>query len=101
DVTENISNNAGDMAVIGTGEMARRYDPILIYDAPYVFDNANHLLAYANGEEGKKIWDDFAEETNIRNLGTFYYGTREVSTNGIAAETPDDFKGAKIRVPDQ
>lgn len=100
DVTDAIANNTGDMAVIGPGEMARRFAPCLIFDAPYVFDGADHLLAFANGSEGKKLWDDQAEQTNIRNLGMIYYGTRQVTSN-TKAMSPSEMAGLKLRVPDQ
>jgi TRAP-type transport system periplasmic protein len=101
DVTDSISNKTGDMAAIGPGEMARRYTPILIFDAPYVFESPEHMLAFSTSEEGKKIWDEFAKKTNLRNLGMFYYGTRHVTTSKVVAKTPEDMDGLKLRVPDQ
>lgn len=100
DVTDAIANATGDMSGIGPGEMARRYAPALIFDAPYIFNGPEHLLAFANGEEGKKLWDEQAEQTNIRNLGMLYYGTREVTSN-VEINTPADMAGFKLRVPDQ
>ncbi|MFD1065008.1 DctP family TRAP transporter solute-binding subunit [Oceanobacillus locisalsi] len=101
DVTESIAQDIGGMAAIGTGEMARRDDTLLIFDAPYVFESLEHMLDFANGEEGQKIWDDFAEETNIRNLGLMYYGARHVTTANTEVHTPEDLNGVSLRVPDQ
>ncbi len=101
DVVDGIAANVGDMSAIGPGEMARRFKPAMIFDAPYVFESPEHLLAFANGTKGKMLWDEQAEKTNIRNLGMLYYGTRHITTSTVAAMTPADMAGLKLRVPDQ
>ena len=39
-------------------------------------------------------------EHNVRILGTFYYGTRHLTTTDKPVYSPDDVKGMKIRVPE-
>ena len=101
EVVDGIAANVGDMSAIGPGEMARRFKPAMSFDAPYVFQSPEHLLKFANGPVGKKLWDDQAAKTNIRNLGMLYYGTRHITTSKVAAMTPADMEGLKLRVPDQ
>ena len=48
----------------------------------------------------KSLYDSLAEKSNLRCLGMYYYGSREVTTNKYAAKTPAELKGCKLRVPD-
>lgn len=102
DVTSSISMGAGtcDIVACGPSELSK-YDSVFsLFDAPYVFNDGDALVAFANGEEVQSLYDDLAAKSNLRCLGMYYYGSREVTTNGYAATTPDELKGCKLRVPD-
>ena len=55
---------------------------------------------FANSDEVQSLYDSLAEKSNLRCLGMYYYGSREVTTNKYAAKTPAELKGCKLRVPD-
>ena len=69
-------------------------------DAPYVFNDGDSMVAFANSDEVQSLYDSLAEKSNLRCLGMYYYGSREVTTNKYAAKTPAELKGCKLRVPD-
>ena len=102
DVTSSISMGAGtcDIVVPGPSELAK-YDPIFsLFDAPYVFNDGDAMIAFANGEDVQELYDSLAASSNLRVLGMMYYGAREVSVKGYPATDPSGLAGCKLRVPD-
>lgn len=102
DVTSSVSMGAKtcDIVACGPSELAK-YDPTFsLFDAPYVFNDGDSMVAFANSDEVQSLYDSLAEKSNLRCLGMYYYGSREVTTNKFAATTPDELKGCKLRVPD-
>lgn len=57
----------------------------------YLIDG-DSMVAFANSDEVQSLYDSLAEKSNLRCLGMYYYGSREVTTNKYAAKTPDDLK---------
>lgn len=101
DIADSVSANTLDMAIIGPGEMGKRYKPVLIFDGPFIFRDVDHALKVADGEIGKGLWDGLAQASNIRVLKTLYYGTRFITTSKKEVKTPGDMVGLKLRVPNQ
>lgn len=91
-----------DMTTCGDGTLASYgVEALSIFEAPYVFTDAENLVAFANSEEAKtRLWDVLAEKTNLRVVDTAYYGSRHVTTNKYAATSPAEFSGCKLRAPD-
>lgn len=101
DLADQVNANTLDMAILGPGEMGKRYKPVLIFDGPFIFRDLDHALKVAKGDIGKELWDGLAKATNFRVISTMYYGTRYVTSGKKEVKTPDDMKGFKLRVPDQ
>lgn len=102
DVTSSISMGAGtcDITMCGPSELSK-YDPAYsLFDAPYVFNDGDSMTAFANSDEVQKLYDDLAASSNLRVLGMYYYGSREVTVKGFPATDPSGLKGCKLRVPD-
>lgn len=96
-----VANNINDLLVAPGHSALSPYAPSLqIFDAPYVFDTTQQMLNFANGEELDFLWDQIAEETNIRVLGTYYFGSRHLTINDKEVMTPADLSGVKLRVID-
>ena len=102
DVTSSVNMNAGTCDIVCTGPSElSKYDPVFsLFDAPYIFNDGDSMVAFANGEEVQELYDSLAASSNLRVLGMYYYGAREVTTNGYAATTPSELAGCKLRVPD-
>lgn len=74
-----------------------------IYNAGYFYENWDELSAVVHGDDFGRTWDArLLEESGMRMVGSFYYGARNVTTNGIAVKSPADLDGKKIRaVPNE
>ena len=66
---------------------------------PYIFRDANHLLAYTKSDVFKELAKGYADKTGHQILAVTYYGARHTSSNK-PIKTCADMKGLKIRVPD-
>ncbi|MCC8026722.1 MAG: DctP family TRAP transporter solute-binding subunit [Clostridium sp.] len=102
DVTSSVSMGAGtcDIVACGPSELSK-YDPTFsIFDAPYVFNDGNAMVAFSNSEEVQPLYDALAASSNLRCLGMYYYGAREVTVKGFPATEPSGLAGCKLRVPD-
>lgn len=102
DVTSSISMGAGtcDIVCSGPSELSK-YDPTFsLFDAPYVFNDGSAMTAFANSDKVQELYDSLAAASNLRCLGMYYYGSREVTVNGFPAKDPSGLAGCKLRVPD-
>ncbi|WP_319560454.1 sialic acid TRAP transporter substrate-binding protein SiaP [Marispirochaeta sp.] len=100
DMCDAVSMNTLDMSIIGPGELAKRHDPIFIFDGPYVFRDTNHMLKTAASSVGQEMWDSLVEKSNIRVLNVLYYGKKHITTSRRPVENPMDMRGLKFRVID-
>ena len=66
-------------------------------EAPYLWKDVDHMLKALNGEYKDKL-NELFDTIDVKILGTFYYGTRQLTVNK-EIHTLDDLKGMKIRVP--
>ncbi len=101
DMGDSLSRGLVDLGIIGPGELGKRYKPVLAFDGPYTFRDADHAVKVARGDIGKGLWAALEKESKIKTLDTLYYGTRWLTTSKKEVKTPEDMKGLKIRVPDQ
>src|SRR5690554_3048570 len=101
DIADGVANGIIDMALIGPGELGKRFKPILIFDAPYVFKDLDHMQKVTRGVVGRELWDSLAMQTGIRVLASLYYGTRHVTTSMVTISMPADLQEVKLRTPDQ
>lgn len=99
-IHEGLRNYTVDMAVMGISEVGKRYEPVLVFDAPFIFRDADHMTKAFNSELGKDLWDKFEAKTDIKMLSPIYYGTRILTTTKPVPNV-ETLKGMKIRVPDQ
>lgn len=66
---------------------------------PYVFRDADHLLAVFEGDIGTQFVADVSQKMGIQILATGYFGTRTVGLSSVHnIEKPDDFAGVKLRM---
>jgi tripartite ATP-independent transporter DctP family solute receptor len=90
-----------DFALIGMGEIGKRYKPANIFDGPFIFRDRDHLIKVFKSKFFKEMNADMAKNAGIRSIGGIYYGTRHLTTSKFIVKTPADLKGKKIRCPDQ
>lgn len=101
EMVDMVANDINDMLIApGHSALSVYFPSLQIFDAPYVFDTPQQMLNFANGEDLDFLWDQMAEETNIRVLGTYYFGSRHLTINDKDVQTPADLAGVKLRVID-
>lgn len=96
---EQCSLGSVDFTFASVSGMATYMPKLNALSAPFLFEN------YAQAD---KVIDAFINDwinaeapatMNATSLGVLDYGFRQVTTNGIEVNTPEDLKGVKLRVP--
>lgn len=99
-IHEGLKNGTVDMAVMGISEAGKDYEPVMVMDAPFIFSNAEQMLAANESEMGQQLWTDYEAASGIKMMSPIYYGTRQLTTNKKVSCVAD-LAGLKIRVPSQ
>lgn len=96
---EQVATGGLDLAVAGPAFLGVWYEPAAVLDGAYLFEDVDHFVKTIEGPLMQKIYDDMNEETGIKVLSGWYYGTRQVTSNK-PINGPDNMQGVKIRTPD-
>ncbi len=99
-IHEGMRNGTVDMAVMGISEVGKRFSPVLVFDAPFIFEDATQMLKAFSSDLGQELWSEFEDTTGIKMVAPIYYGSRILTTTKPVT-TVQALKGMKIRVPDQ
>jgi tripartite ATP-independent transporter DctP family solute receptor len=99
DINQGLSLGTVDLIISGSSFAARSFAPIGITYYPYIFRDADHLLAYTKSDVFKELAAGYTEKTGHEILSVTYYGARHTSSNK-PIKACADLKGVKIRVPD-
>lgn len=100
ELAESVTGGNLEMAIIGPSFLAQYDDRVGVLDAAYLFEGVEHMEEVVDGEIGQELWDGLLEESNMRVLGTWYYGTRQFTTGDTKVLTPEDLEGLQIRAAD-
>lgn len=101
DITAGLTEGTIDFCLNANGELAKRVEGYSIGDAPYVFKSPEHLQKVVMSDVFQTLHKELLDNHGIRVLGSFYLGTRNITSSSKKIQTPEDLKGFKIRVPDQ
>ncbi len=97
DLVEGVQEGIVDIITEGPAQFAAWIPKAAQVEAPFLWQNVDHMLAALNGEYKDKL-NELFDTIDVKILGTFYYGTRQLTVNK-EIHTLDDLKGMKIRVP--
>jgi tripartite ATP-independent transporter DctP family solute receptor len=91
---------------LGTIEAGLSSSPVVILndyfkllDAPYLFVSREHVSKALDGDLGQKLAAPLAEH-NIKHLGYWENGFRQITNNVRPINTPADLQGIKLRTPE-
>lgn len=93
---EAVSLNTLEMSVPGGPVLSGFYEPFMIFDLPFIFDDREAVYAAMDGELAVKASEGLLDQ-NIMILGIGENGFRHISNNKAPIYTPDDLDGMKIR----
>lgn len=89
-----------DMGITAPGYFGEYAPQTAIFGACYIFENANQMDKILNGPVGQEIYDEVAQETGVRMLGSIYKGRRTINLREDKKVTcREDLNGVLLRVP--
>lgn len=80
-------------------QLGTRLDTLAVFDAAYLFRDADHMQAAVSSPAANELWDELRDDHGMRVIGAGYYGTRHLTSNDEVT-TPADMAGVKLRVLD-
>jgi TRAP-type transport system periplasmic protein len=90
-------SGAVDMSVISGGVVSAAVPALGVFDIPFLFRDAAHAKAVAQGPVGAAIAAKFADK-GLTLLALGKQGFRHITNSKRPIRTPDDLKGLKIRL---
>jgi len=97
-INQGLALGTVDMIYTGTAFAGAAFKPIAISNAPYVFRDYEHFLAYRQSDLLRELMAGYERTTSHHPLALTYYGERHVTANR-AINRPEDMRGMKLRVP--
>ena len=110
DLLDQIRNGVIQMHALGGPALAglRGWEPLGVFTLPFLFKGDNEEEQYATlvklmrGPIGKEITENARRASGVRALdASWWYGVRQTTTKTKQIIKPDDFRGLKMRAPDQ
>jgi len=99
DINQGLSLGTVDMIISGPSFAARSYPRIGIAYYPFIFRDADHLIAYSKSPVFAEMVEGFRQKTGIQITAYTYYGARQTTSNRPFTDCAG-MKNLKIRVPD-
>jgi tripartite ATP-independent transporter DctP family solute receptor len=99
DINQGLTLGTVDMIISGPSFAARSYPRLGIAYYPFIFRDADHLLAYSKSPIFAEMVEAFRQKSGIQILAYTYYGARQTTAQKPFTECAG-MKGLKIRVPD-
>ena len=99
DINQGMLLGTVDMIISGPSFAARSYPRLGIAYYPFIFRDADHLIAYSKSPVFAEMVEEFRKKTGIQITAYTYYGARQTTSNRPFTDCAG-MKGLKIRVPD-
>ena len=99
DINQGLTLGTVDMIISGPSFAARTYPRIGIAYYPFIFRDADHLIAYSKSPIFQEMVNEFRSKTGIQITAYTYYGARHTTAQKPIPNCAA-MKGIKIRVPD-
>lgn len=99
ELLEQVQSGALDFAVAGPSFLGVWEENAELFDATYLFSDIDHFEETVNGSIAEEIWDDLRESSGMDVLSSWYYGTRQL-TSDVEVTTSEDLAGQTLRVPE-
>lgn len=97
---ESVIAGTLEMAVNNTPIISNYYDVFQVLDLPYLFEDYDQINTFLASDVCADLMNGLADATGARLLCMQAVGFRNMDIIGVAARTPADIAGLKIRVTD-
>jgi tripartite ATP-independent transporter DctP family solute receptor len=98
ELIEQVKMGSVDLVTVNSAPLSLHFPKFDLFVLPYLFRDEPQLQRFADGPVGQKLAEDFQQATNIKLLAYWANGVRHMFLPKKAINTPDDFKGVKVRV---
>jgi tripartite ATP-independent transporter DctP family solute receptor len=99
DINQGLALGTVDMIISGPSFAGRSFPRLGISYYPFIFRDADHLIAYSKSPVFAEMVEGFRQKTGIQITAYTYYGARQTTSNRPFTDCAG-MKGLKIRVPD-
>lgn len=98
ELAEGVSTGSIALSHNTAGGIGSLYAPFAALDTPYLYDNVDHLMKVVdvNSPVMQELNKGLIENSGVRVLYAFYFGTRQLTADRAIKE-PADLAGVKIR----
>lgn len=96
DIVEGMQLNTIQVGAITSAPLSGFTDSFLVFDLPFLFDTVETARAVCDSDVGQEILSS-CEPAGLKGLAFMENGMRNVTSDKAPIETPEDFKGLKIR----
>lgn len=97
DLLEGLQMGTIDIAISSLGVAASFIPEVNLFNLPFIFNDADHYNEVVHGPHGQAILEQ-AKNRNMVGLGFFAPVFRVPMNNERPIESPDDFRGLRIRL---
>ncbi|MFT9846345.1 TRAP transporter substrate-binding protein [Aneurinibacillus sp. REN35] len=98
DAVEGIANGTIDMSVVAAdSSLANLVPEMNVFGIPFLFKDQAHVYNTLDGDIGKELLKKM-DEKNMKGLGYWEIGFRNMTNKSKPINTPADMSGLKIRV---
>ena len=99
EIVEGLDLGTTDIVYGGSAFLAGDYGNLGIAEAPFIFRDFNHWMAFAQSDLFEDLAEGYRNATGHHIVAPTYYGVRAVTSN-VPINSPEDMQGLSIRVPD-
>ena len=99
DLVDAIRYDTLDIAIFAVTDADNYFPAADVITLPYLFDSFDHVEKYYDSDIYEDMMDEFASQTNCRELSSFHAGFRCILSNK-EINTASEMKGLTIRVPE-
>lgn len=92
-----MQNGIIQFSDISVGNVAEYSTAFMPLDTPFLFEDRDTALQVVDGEAGTAMADKYLADTDIKLLGYWDYGFRNVTNSKKPIQSISDFSGLKIR----
>jgi len=99
DVVQMLNSGSVDYAVIPTAFLTSSYPDLNAWFMPFLFEDMEDAMKMRGTDESKELLKVFAKEQNFKGVDWLFTGNHSILMKNGKMDSPEDFKGKKIRAP--
>lgn len=96
-----VMDGSIDLVIVGPGTLATVDPAFDIFNAPFMYKDYDHVLAFWSGDAYKDWMKEHGDPMGITFMTTINQGFSGILNNKRDVYSPADLSGLKLRVPDQ